>query len=220
MMPDDRAWWVVVMVAIVSAIAGLPAHVIHSAQSAVQINQAFYGEKAALLEFVDFSGLTFVDVAEGACILTDAQVQRAEAQLPEAAEAPAYNEYTCADGSPALLRDGAPFHTVMTGAGIARARAEKLEAEGGQWAVNFTLALESEKAQAFVQYIANHPNEMLGIVWDGRLLSAPVIFPDLSDSARAGTMTGGLITGNFTRDEATLLAAQLNGHASSNTGAR
>ncbi|MBN1964043.1 MAG: hypothetical protein JW910_05320, partial [Anaerolineae bacterium] len=52
-------------------------------------------------------------------------------------------------------------------------------------------------------------NRPLAIVLDGRLLSSPTIQPDLSASAAAGTMDGGIITGRFTRVEAELLAASL-----------
>jgi protein-export membrane protein SecD len=61
----------------------------------------------------------------------------------------------------------------------------------------------------FITYVANSANKPMAIVLDGRLLSYPTIQQGLSDSASAGTMDGGIITGNFTHNEAKILAAQL-----------
>jgi preprotein translocase subunit SecD len=63
--------------------------------------------------------------------------------------------------------------------------------------------------KAFVKYVGDNSNRPLAIVLDGRLISYPTIQPDLSSSAQAGTMDGGVITGTFTKDEAQVLAAQL-----------
>ena len=172
-------------------------------------------KSTGLLEFVDFSNVPGGQIQAGDCILTDEQVRLAEARLPEGEEPPPYDAYTCPSedptqpDQPALLNNGEPFHTVMTGAGLADASAEPQGRVGNQWAVNFALKDGGDRVEDFIQYVANNPNKPLAIVLDGRLLSAPTIQPGLSDSARAGTMNGGIITGNFTRDEARVLAAQL-----------
>ncbi len=177
---------------------------------------AFNAIKATgLLEFVDFSNVQSGQISAGTCILTDEQVRLAEARLQEGEEPLPYDQYTCSSDDPiqpdepAQLNNGEPFHTVMTGAGLADASAEPNGRVGTQWAVNFALKPEGDRVQDFTQYVANNPNKPLAIVLDGRLISYPTIQPGLSDSARAGTMNGGIITGNFTRDEARILAAQL-----------
>ncbi|MBN2305508.1 MAG: hypothetical protein JXQ72_13570 [Anaerolineae bacterium] len=166
--------------------------------------------RPGLLEFVDFSTVSAGAIENGACILTTEQVRLAEARLPEGETPRAYTAYTCADGTPALLKaDGQPFQTVMLGAGIADAAAEANEQIGNDYVVYFVLKSGAEDADSFIDYVANHPNTALAIVLDGRLLSAPVIQAGLSESARAGTMDSGYIAGNFSRDEARLLAAQI-----------
>jgi len=57
--------------------------------------------------------------------------------------------------------------------------------------------------------VATHANLPLAMVLDGRLLSYPTIQSGLAQSAAAGTMDGGIITGRFTKDEAVILAVQL-----------
>ena len=173
-------------------------------------------KSTGLLEFVDFSNVQSGELQAGACILTDERVRLAEARLPEGEEPPPYEEYTCPSEDPtlpdeqALLNNGEPFHTVMTGAGLADASAEPYGQQvGGQWAVNFALKDGGDRVEDFIQYVANNPNKPLAIVLDGRLISYPTIQQGLSNSARAGTMSGGVITGDFTRDEARILAAQL-----------
>jgi protein-export membrane protein SecD len=168
-----------------------------------------------LLEFVDFSteGST---LPEGSCVLTDRQVELARARLQEGESELALNEYTCAaetvDGTadPAtLMANGQPFHTVMTGAGLDGATAQVNNSGVTQWVVNFSLKDSGDGVSDFVDYLANNSGRPLAIVLDGRLLSAPTINPDLSQSAQIDNVDGGVITGRFTRNEAKVLAAQL-----------
>ncbi len=173
-------------------------------------------KSTGLLEFVDFSTVASGQIAEGACILTTQQVALAEARLAEGEEPPAYSEYTCpsqdinnpVDDS-ATLNNGQPFRTVMTGAGLSDAAAAPYGQIGSSWAVNFTLRSSGEGADSFIEYVANNPNRPMAIVLDGRLISYPTIQPGLSDSARAGTMDGGIITGDFNDERARILSAQL-----------
>ncbi len=172
-------------------------------------------KSTGLLEFVDFSTVT-ADLPEGACILTTEQVKLTEARLPEGVTPPAYTDYKCTSEDlvnpteePALLQDGLPYKTIMTGAGLSDAAATTHGTIGTQWMVNFVLREGGDRVKDFETYVANNPNRSMAIVLDGRLLSYPTIQSGLSDAARAGTMDGGIITGAFTRDEARILAAQL-----------
>lgn len=173
-------------------------------------------KSTGLLEFVDFSAVSTGTYQEGDCILTTEQVVLTEARLPEGAEKPSFDSYTCPSqnindpvDTPALLQNGQPFQTIMTGAGLADAAAEPYGQVGSQWAVNFVLRKGGDRVDAFTSYVANNANRPMAIVLDGRLISYPVIQPGLADSARAGTMDGGIITGQFSADEARILAAQL-----------
>lgn len=173
-------------------------------------------KSTGLLEFVDFSTVTPGTVPEGACILTTEQVARAEASLPEGEAPRPYDQYTCPSEDlenpveePALLQSGQPYRTIMTGAGLSDAAATLQGQLGTQWAVNFVVRDGGNRVNDFINYVANNANRSMAIVLDGRLLSYPTIQADLAASAAAGTMDGGIITGDFTRDEAQILAAQL-----------
>jgi preprotein translocase subunit SecD len=169
-----------------------------------------------LLEFVDFSMITGNEIEEGACILTTEQVLRAEALLPDGEEPKAYSDYTCTSDDvenpieePARLNNGQPYRTIMTGSGLENAAAQVYGTIGNQYVVNFVLKDNGERVSDFIDYVGNNAERPMAIVLDGRLLCYPRISSDLSNSARAGTMDGGIISGNFTRDEASILAAQL-----------
>jgi len=172
-------------------------------------------KSTGLLEFVDFSNVATGQYLEGDCILTTEQVARAEARLAEGEEPLALDEYTCAAEDPeaepdrALLNNGRPFTTIMTGAGLSDAAPILDQQFGATWAVNFVIRKGGEGVDRFLEYVGSNANRPMAIVLDGRLLSYPTIQPDLASSARAGTMDGGIITGDFTRDEAQVLAAQL-----------
>ncbi len=172
-------------------------------------------KSTGLLEFVDFSSVASGSIAEGTCVLTSEQVALTESRLLEGEEPLPYDEYTCAGETlddpdePALLNNGQPFTTIMTGAGLEDAAAQAYGTIGNQFVVNFVLKDGGDRVSNFVDFVGAHANSPMAIVLDGRLLSAPTIQSGLSDAARAGTMDGGVITGNFTRDDARVLAAQL-----------
>ncbi len=173
-------------------------------------------KSTGLLEFVDFSTVTAGTIPEGACVLTTEQVMRAEASLPEGVEPKPYDQYTCPSedlenpvDEPALLQNGQPYQTIMTGAGLSDAAATIQGQLGTQWAVNFVVRDGGDRVDDFLDYVASNSNRPMAIVLDGRLISYPTIQADLAASAQAGTMDGGIITGDFTRDEAQILAAQL-----------
>lgn len=168
-----------------------------------------------LLEFIDFSQVAPGQYLAGDCILTTEQVRRAESLLGEGQTPPSPVEYVCAANEPgaapdsALLNGGQPFTTIMTGTGLADATAFVDGQLAASWMVEFNLKEGGEGVDRFLGYIGSHPNQAMGMVLDGRLLSYPTIQPDLASSARAGTMDGGIIVGDFMRDEAQVLAAQL-----------
>lgn len=149
--------------------------------------------QTALLEFVNFSGLTGAEVLdlEGKKILTTEQLRIQEARSLE-------GEATT-DGPAPLVnpRTGLPFETVMTGAGLQAASAG-LE-QSGQWVIVFETT--DEGSQIFGDYTQANTGSAMAIVLDGVVLSAPTIQSRIS--------TNGQITGNFDQESAQQLALQL-----------
>ena len=90
------------------------------------------------------------------------------------------------------------FHTVMTGADLADALVDQDQV--GNLGVSFTLT--ERGAQVFGDYTSAHVGDLLGIVLDGTLISAPVINQPITGG-------NGIITGQFTPEEANGLAVQL-----------
>ena len=89
------------------------------------------------------------------------------------------------------------FETVMTGDILQNAIAS--QDEFNQWQIQFNLT--GDDSSQFYEYTRNHIGQPLVIVLDGRVLSAPVINAAISDS--------GVITGQFSREEADGLAVQM-----------
>jgi protein-export membrane protein SecD len=173
-------------------------------------------KSTGLLEFVDFSAVSSGAILDDSCILTTEQVALAEGRLQEGETPKPYDQYTCASEDPndpteepAQLNNGQPYQTIMTGAGLADAAATVEGTIGTQWSVRFVVKDGGDRVDDFIDYVAQNSSRPMAIVLDGRLLSYPVIQPGLSQSAAAGTMDGGIITGDFTRDEAKILEAQL-----------
>ena len=89
------------------------------------------------------------------------------------------------------------FETVMTGAGLLHANAEFRQLQ-----VNFvSFVLKPEESQIFADYTRTHQGQFLTIVLDKQVVSSPQVNAVIEDS--------GVITGNFTPDEASKLALQL-----------
>jgi protein-export membrane protein SecD len=172
-------------------------------------------KSTGLLEFVDFSMVTAGAIPEGSCILTTDQVALAEARLQEGETPKPYDQYTCPSeelngvDEPVLLNNGQPYRTIMTGAGLSDAAAETQGQVTSQWIVRFAVNDDGDRVDDFIEYIAANANRPMAIVLDGRLISYPTIQADLAQSAGAGTMDGGIISGGFTRNEAKILEAQL-----------
>jgi protein-export membrane protein SecD len=142
-------------------------------------------QRTALLEFVDFSDLSFEQVQslEGRPIRTTYQLQL-------------NNQFDPAAGVNPLT--GLPFETVITGAGLSAAQAQS-DPTTGAWSINF--ALNEEGQDPFFRFTSANINRSMAIVLDGVVLSAPTI--------QAALDTGGVITGRFTEEEARQLALQL-----------
>lgn len=89
------------------------------------------------------------------------------------------------------------FETVMTGDILQNAVAA--QDEFNQWQIQFSLT--GEGSNQFFEYTRNNIGRPLVIVLDGRVLSAPVINAAISDN--------GVITGQFSREEADSLGIQM-----------
>ena len=154
-------------------------------------------QQTALLEFVDFGGLANQSRGYiGTEIVTDEQLaMRQDATLAEGEEDPLA-------GRRAHPVTGLPFRTVMSGAGLQAASAVLSQAQGTgnpEWMINFEI--KEDFQDVFGGFTGGRIGEPMAIVLDGEVLSAPIIQAQLS--------TGGVITGQFTEDEATTLALQL-----------
>ena len=152
-------------------------------------------QQTALLEFVDFGGLgAQVRDYVGEKIVTSEQVTM---------------QQTAADDGDDPFADrrahpvnGLPFQTVMTGAGLQAASAVLAPAQGSgspQWLINFEI--KPDYQDLFGGFTASRLQEPMAIVLDGEVLSAPTIQAQLTD--------GGVISGQFTEEEAQTLALQL-----------
>ncbi len=154
-------------------------------------------QRTALLEFVDFGGLRNQAMAlAGEEIVTSEQVAlRQDAELAEGEEDPLANRR-------AHPVTGLPFRTVMTGAGLQAASAVLSPPQGTgspEWMINFEV--KEDYQAVFGSFTGERIGEPMAIVLDGEVLSAPIIQAQLS--------SGGVITGQFTEEEANTLALQL-----------
>ena len=89
------------------------------------------------------------------------------------------------------------FATIMTGDILQTVIAT--QDEFGFWQIQFNLT--SDSSGDFFNYTRDNIGEVLAIVLDGRVLSTPVINAAINDN--------GVISGNFTQDEAEGLAIQM-----------
>ena len=168
--------------------------------------------QTALLEFVELERGDLSLVGIPGAIRTDFRLGAAEdasvAETPTTTPAPASTptgEAAAAGSTPRSIEPTEPvftsdrvFHTVMTGADLAEALVTQDEV--GNLGVSFDLT--ERGAQVFGDYTSAHVGDLLGIVLDGTLISAPVINSPI-------TAGNGIITGQFTPEEANGLAVQL-----------
>ena len=90
------------------------------------------------------------------------------------------------------------YHTVITGASLLTANVAR--GQTGQYEIAFSL--NSDAVDVFSEYTTTHRGQYLAIVLDKQVISAPVI----NDPITSGE---GVISGNFSQEEAQTLAVQL-----------
>ncbi|MBW7884719.1 MAG: protein translocase subunit SecD [Caldilineaceae bacterium] len=138
------------------------------------------------LEFVDPQGAT---LSQGMVINTTNKPDAVQQHLEANGEGP---------GDPALAPYGdRAFQTVMTGDVLRTAIAR--QDQFNQWEIGFELT--GSGSEQFYSYTSTHVGQPMAIVLDGVVLSAPVINSAIRDQ--------GVITGQFSRDEAESLAIQM-----------
>ncbi|MDQ7025518.1 MAG: protein translocase subunit SecD [Anaerolineae bacterium] len=144
-------------------------------------------QQTALLEFVDFGGLAGqTERYIGQRILTDVQLELQT--LTEEQIATRLRSVT-----------DEPFVTIITGSALKAASAQLDQQLGASWAIAFEIKPEFQ--QIFAEFTASRIGQPMAIVLDGEVLSAPTVQSELS--------SGGVITGQFTQEEAQTLALQL-----------
>ncbi len=94
---------------------------------------------------------------------------------------------------------GPVFHTIMTGAALSNVGVQ-VNPTSGQYEVSFEL--KSNSAKTFADFTSTHVNQVLAIVLDKKVISAPTINSAITDGK-------GVIQGNFNAQSANDLAVQL-----------
>lgn len=143
--------------------------------------------ETALLEFVDFGGLTPLEIETLKLQPITTDYGQSAALTP-----------TAGPGEPTPEVSPTVFHTVLTGADLESATASQDNLGG--YAVD--IRFNASSADVFATYTQDHVGQPLAIVLDKMIISAPTI---------SEPITGGeaRITGNFTIEEANQLAVQL-----------
>jgi preprotein translocase subunit SecD len=90
------------------------------------------------------------------------------------------------------------YHTVMTGAGLDTASVTR--SSTGAYQIAFVL--KSDATDIFAEYTTTHTQQYLAIVLDKQIVSAPIIESPITSGQ-------GVISGQFTQEEAQTLAVQL-----------
>lgn len=135
--------------------------------------------ETGLLEFVDFSSLD----ANTAISLIGATIQTDYGMTPEQLAGQA---------------DGQIYHTVLTGAELGDAGVTVSQTGGYE----VTLSFKGDGVAKFSEYTTNNVGNILAIVLDKQVISAPSIQVPITDGAA-------VIQGTFTYEEANALAVQL-----------
>jgi preprotein translocase subunit SecD len=162
-------------------------------------------QETGLLEFIDMSTIT--DTEAYALVRKTVQTDfgqtgsASDVATPIAEVATATAEAGASLATPAATPESAAlvFHTVMTGTGLKEAGAT-VNQTTGEYEVAFVLTDEGK--QTFGDYTSAHVGQILGIVLDKVLISAPRI-------SVAITQGRGVITGSFNSESANALAVQL-----------
>jgi preprotein translocase subunit SecD len=140
-------------------------------------------KETALLEFVDMSSIT----QDQALAMKDAGTTIVTDYSPTGVISP----------TQPISPTQQVWHTIMTGAALKNAG---VTLQTNRYEVSFELS--SDGAKIFGDFTAQHIGQVLAIVLDKKIISAPKI----NDAITEGR---GVISGNFTRDSANQLAVQL-----------
>lgn len=141
-------------------------------------------KQTGLLEFVDMSSLTPQEALalEGTTIQTDFGIDQSSTPT---------ETITSTIASPI-------FHTVMTGAGLKEVAVTTTQT--GDYQVSFEL--KGDDIKTFANFTGQNVGNVLAIVLDKQVISAPTINDAITDGM-------GVITGNFDANSANALAVQL-----------
>jgi preprotein translocase subunit SecD len=171
-------------------------------------------QETGLLEFVDLGSTR---LAEGSPIQTDFGTAGASptgivtltpttTASPTPAPTDTATPTTAPNATPQATPTEAPvaptiYHTVMTGTSLATVNVETGQQVGTTgYVIAFTL--KSDASQSFSDYTGSHIGQILAIVLDKKIISAPTINAKIDKGS-------GYIEGNFTADSANALAIQL-----------
>jgi preprotein translocase subunit SecD len=149
-------------------------------------------KQTGLLEFVDMSMLS----PQEAVLLTGTRVETdfAQSETSQTQTITPTDEIT-----PTIPVQGLQkYHTIMTGASLQNVGVTTTPAGGYEVAFE----LNNEGANVFREFTGQHVGDVLAIVLDKYVISAPTINSEIPDGQ-------GVITGQFTLDEANNLAIQL-----------
>ncbi len=147
--------------------------------------------KTGVLEFVDL-GNTYLP--PGTPVQTDFHKATAPTPTPTAEATPAAGATPAASPTPQKV-----WHTVMTGADL-----KSVQVVPNQTGNGYEIAFEltTKGAKIFADYTSKNVGKILGIVLDGKIISAPRVQSPITDGH-------GVITGNFTLQSANDLAIQM-----------
>jgi preprotein translocase subunit SecD len=156
-------------------------------------------QQTGLLEFVDMSSVPQDQAIGlvGTVIKTDFGQSSQIPTVPISSTLPTV-PISSTQGLTSTVPISPTFKTVMTGADLKTVNVTTNQT--GQYEVAFTLT--SNGAKVFGDFTAAHVNDILAIVVDKKVISAPRINSAIPDGR-------GIITGNFSSDSANSLAVQL-----------
>jgi preprotein translocase subunit SecD len=172
-------------------------------------------QETGVLEFVDMGSTR---IPEGTVIETDFGTKGAGpngivTQTPTVPATPTSvpTDTPAPTGTPQTTPNATPtqapvtptiYHTVMTGTSLTSVNVETGTQAGVTSGYVIAFALKSDAAQAFADYTGSHIGQILAIVLDKKVISAPSINSKIDKGS-------GIIEGNFTADSANALAIQL-----------
>jgi preprotein translocase subunit SecD len=149
-------------------------------------------QQTGLLEFVDMGDTA---LPEGTRVQTDFSASGAETQVSPTPVSPTPEASPTLEASP---NSEPVLHTVMTGEFLDTV--EVALDDLGNYVIQFTL--KPEGASTFAEYTTSHVDQILGIVLDKTVISAPRIDEPITEGE-------GIIRGAFTAESANALAVQL-----------